>query len=68
LFFHKREEEAVGGRSPVGAGFRTDHEGLARQGIHALEDRSREQGSKEPGRQLGNPKAGDISASLGIQC
>lgn len=52
----------------MGAGFRTDHEGLARQGIHALEDRSREQGSKEPGRQLGNPKAGDISASLGIQC
>lgn len=55
----------------MGAGFRIDQEGLARQGIHALGDggKSREQKLKEPGRQLGSgsPKMGDLRASLGIQ-
>lgn len=59
------------GRGLAGVGLRTDQEGSARQGIHALRDegKSREQKLKEPGRQLGSgsPKLGDLRASLGIQ-
>lgn len=55
----------------MGAGFRTDQEGLARQGIHTLGDgwKGREQKLKEPGRQLRSrsPKPGDPRAILGTQ-